>query len=1652
MWMGRASPRCHACMSMGKPGPWCVADRPCTFQNSCATSSPASSGRAVSSPQRQRSVGSPPRTSTGLRPFGSVASRESSLQQRRKQMTAAPPPPQRGASTGRGEAPNGAARSPTPDGASAAGRQLRSLSAPSASPQGGISGGTGGTGGTGGNTRMVPPSPKLHTAGRTRTASPGNGSAGPPARSYSSRGLHTSSKGQLVNHVDDIPEIEYRLELDIFRKLLNAQVVTWKQVQIAATHVLKHDGVADDSMENAQEDRSHGKSAGVYFQKLVANAIEQSLRLQESFDQVVEKKRWDKENGKPADLESNARAECARLNEERAVMTREMVELHYECERLDNNMAECRADCERRLAEGRAELGQKTGALVREHQTEMERHSSEIQRERERLESEKADTMQKFRLERERAMKEEEEKMAQKVKRLHEECERKISDEMAKLERRLSDSRAHAEDQLRKERQVTDRIMHVLRELPPLQAAMELGDLNLLEEELRKWKSSSLPEHFGECKGVVEAVLKLARERLLSWRGVEATWRDVLKEAESLPGSLSALTRLSQRIFRTLKESQLTLLDVRRSDPKALERCCEVLEAWQSRSMAHPNHVQRLIIRKAMRCSQLGAFDFADLDICLRLVDREGSEVFLSRAKALVDDDGIAPQRLRPLLAHLETMLFFLKYTTSEDLQLAHNEFKRRMTGSETEAEVSEYLKWAEKEYPPGCELVRISEGRDLMNGKTVATVLRELRRPPGFWKRDGLGPFREIFYQWAVAMQGTFDLLVLPHHTQVICLLAFQRFLETPRGPQALIAQVGTGEGKSMIIAALAIYVVVVLRKKAHVVVDDETLLERDFGTFKSVFDAFELPALKGTGKRKLNAVLCVSEERLAGRRRESGVATRVDPEADICYCEAKHVQSYYASLARSERPDFDAYRNLVLILDEVDALVIDEEPNDVFVYPNNDLSRMATSVAGALAQTNAALQQSELAAIQNSPHPAAKRVVAEMTSEWAAGKQLAAGEHFAYSKELGRYCKLLAGRSNPKAWSLALECRNFQDGHSKTITFQERLFVTSRPRVYRKYHRILGLSGSIGSVPEQAFLRSTYQAAFFKVPPFLTTCRGSPFHEAQPVRLGQRQRFVYVEPTPEAQACRLAEVALDARERVPVLIIAKDRACADQLVEQLRRAARSRGLGTLSDDVVRSLSRNLYETNPEQWKENLNRATLALGDGSECGGKTWRITVTDPRGGRGTDYRVDDQAVDAQGGLLLIPAVVPTSRRDWTQFLGRTARQDCKGQYCCVLCGADYQALSNKYKEPLHAESPDGGLSVVETILRWGDREAAERIQRSAALYNSGVRMNELCEDIFAKHPELTTAASSRELLVEACQRVRWMSTKDVDEAFARLPDYNPAKVPTDSRDAGRPEGVAAVASAAAAGAGAMALHGAAAANGGGRIRGLSPVAPPGRQGATASRPAAPKVVFFCLDWSASMMSQDTGTRLSRFETCVQCVLRILREQVRECDLVGVLGFGPGVQLVVPPTLKGKGGRQLEAAIAALRPQMAGGTCFFDAVAQCLHLLAQSPAIPKGASRWLVTLTDGDDLGSQPQNARGELVSQMLAATAPRHLNLVAVTVGPLKAVNMQVINSWVQRVRSAGGVGRLLSEKDAATIARAFDVVAEYLAGDIGGVVEC
>jgi len=280
--------------------------------------------------------------------------------------------------------------------------------------------------------------------------------------------------------------------------------------------------------------------------------------------------------------------------------------------------------------------------------------------------------------------------------------------------------------------------------------------------------------------------------------------------------------------------------------------------------------------------------------------------------------------------------------------------------------------------------------------------------------------------------------------------------------------------------------------------------------------------------------------------------------------------------------------------------------------------------------------------------------------------------------------------------------------------------------------------------------------------------------------------------------------------------------------------------------------------------------------------------------------------------------------------------------------------------------------------------------------------------------------------------------MSVKDVDHAFRAIMD--PADVPSHAVDLGPPQVPSG---------GRMSLSGSLYGRTASKTLGIHPAQEAQMLGFSDLVGSAAKVVIFCLDRSASMMSQDTGNLgMTRFGLCVERIRKILREQVRDRDLVGIVGFGSKVETVFAPLPKADSTARLDAKLTSLRPDTAGGTCFFDAVALCLQLLGQHPqALP----RWLICLTDGDDLGSCRENSSGQLVTSMLHASVV-NLNMMMITVGSLQERNTKVIDSWVKRVVATGGVGRHISEKDAGAIGKAFQVVADILAADVGGNIEC
>jgi len=1010
-----------------------------------------------------------------------------------------------------------------------------------------------------------------------------------------------------------------------------------------------------------------------------------------------------------------------------------------------------------------------------------------------------------------------------------------------------------------------------------------------------------------------------------------------------------------------VKEAGLAGLSVHKSDPELTRQVEQAFLAFFVGEGACGNGAQREIVRRTCACSHLRDFDFADLSQCISLVDlaeTPNNEFFLSRAAAAIEGHDVT--EFRHILASLETIVFFLRFLDQEDLALAYEMYRRE----QPEAWVADALRAAEAQYGPGRELVQTG-GQNFRSEEHVLRLLEQLRGPqPG--AQGAMAGLRSLFHSWAMIMKEKFDILVLPHHVQVVCLLLCLRFVEGPALPDvgALIAEVGTGEGKSAVIANLALYCVAFLGKRVHVVVDDENLLERDFQTYRSLFESF-----RTRGGRPVQARICVRASKKAARFAGDQAATvRVDEEADIVYCEAKHVQSFYMRLAKAGGTNFDAvYRDRVLVLDEVDALVIGEEPNVPFVYENEELSALATRAAEALVRHRPA---EEIAALAS--RPVEKKVIRNMERAAQTARKWVARVDYDLDPDTGRYLQVQAGRADEAAWSLALEFKNFADRLSDRVVYNERLAVMSRPRVFRKYERIIGLSGSVGNDTERGFLSEVYRARFFRVPKFLTTCRGASCHAAQP--LG-----VLIAEDQDAQWQEICSQAFARREAAPVLVVAGDRHAAAGLAQELTCLANAKGLS--GRDVVCGLSRDLCESHPEQFKDNLFRCTQPLGKGASKG---FRIGVTDPRGGRGVDYRVSDPEADRAGGLALIVSHVPKCRRAWAQYLGRTARQDRRGQWLAVLNRQEYAEDAQRFGQALRPET------AVETILGWGTADTKAQLGGLQGRYHRGLRACELSEEV-ARH-RLLENPRAREVMVQLCSRYEGLSLAQIDALARGVPGLRPERLPTEALEVG-PE-----------------------------------------QGAQASASASRSVILL-IDCSSSMLSQDAGGR-TRFEVCRECVAGIFERHVEDGDRLGLYTFGNQVAEVFPLTQKGPNRQRMAALIRGL-PAPQGLTRMYDGVLECLLRLQRSGPGPK----FLVTLTDGDD-NLSAQQPGGERVTALLRGGVP-DLGLVFISCGTdIKARTLELVRYWAQRAKDSGGVGAHLSARNPAQLREAFAAAAELL----------
>eukprot|EP01036_Dinobryon_divergens_P034507 gene34507-44593_t len=354
---------------------------------------------------------------------------------------------------------------------------------------------------------------------------------------------------------------------------------------------------------------------------------------------------------------------------------------------------------------------------------------------------------------------------------------------------------------------------------------------------------------------------------------------------------------------------------------------------------------------------------------------------------------------------------------------------------------------------------------------------------------------------EWMKKINRIMKVPIAPRNAQLITMLTcckWAKELCSNRSDtdRALVAQVGTGEGKSLIIAMSAIYMVKELGKRVHILENNEGLLGKDYNQFKDFYETFGIKMADGT------------------KTSNSDIGSY-----DVVYTLRRDLESYYRDSVFSGVKPFE---NTILIVDEVDELIVDDNPNSSYVKAADSSSITAAFEA--------------LKCGRDKPNNVSEDVWREASNAQRTSQSKQKRIDYAIASD-GNVIICENGKPT-NYYALWAEYIAFTECR-KSPTYQTRFFAQSMPYMLLQYDCILGLSGSLGSPAERNYLKSTYGAWNYNVPSFLDTCRqmrpGIP-NKHLPVLV---DGAVYVFDSKNEQYKAIAELAVDKATHVPVLII---------------------------------------------------------------------------------------------------------------------------------------------------------------------------------------------------------------------------------------------------------------------------------------------------------------------------------------------------------------------------------------------------------------------------------------------------------------------------------------------------------------------------------
>jgi hypothetical protein len=648
------------------------------------------------------------------------------------------------------------------------------------------------------------------------------------------------------------------------------------------------------------------------------------------------------------------------------------------------------------------------------------------------------------------------------------------------------------------------------------------------------------------------------------------------------------------------------------------------------------------------------------------------------------------------------SIAIFIKFMSREDIKKAYKLFAERNAANADYLELLRNVQSAHRipvvSRDEMEQIMRTGTSPAAVNALLVSIIQRGVAS-----KNADTQKITEVSVAWMRLMFAKIMIPMAPKNTQIIAMLSCARWLARPRnGSAAFIAQVGTGEGKSLIIAMLAVYCATVLKKKVHVLENNIGLLDKDYSTFCSSVDK------EGVATQSFFTALNVT----ASKSLTAG--------ADVTYCLRSEMETHYRNGVFAGKQPF---MNTVLIVDEVDELIVDADPNTSYV-------KAVTNSSGPVKEMFDLLIKSNGQASSPEPHHSAHIWQKVRTAFQLARSKRRDVDYISYGGS--EIYAVESGIVLKNRYSLWLEFLRYRDDSTYSPEVSTSFFYQNVTHLMTKYDAIVGLSGSLGCPSERQFLRDTYQASTFEVPPFLDTCADVSKH----LPLLHRELVeVHFSETNHTEA--IIRVALEKFTTVPVLIVTKSpneaRALAKLIEGRLAAAAHANARGKLpASDFVQLFLKLDDKGQHMPWLNIIEKATELVSPGLA----TRRITVTDPFGGRGHDFMVNDESADDNGGLMVITTLMPESERDWIQWKGRTARNDRKGQYAVILRASESPINNNEEILKEHRVSnTDYRPTIIDKLLELRDVQSKEKIDSMKDQVVRGQRLNELCDHFYGK-----------------------------------------------------------------------------------------------------------------------------------------------------------------------------------------------------------------------------------------------------------------------------------------------------------------------------